>query len=473
MPQLENATTILNTLRSDLKREKEALVTLLKDPKITDWNTIDCKKYRPLLNSAGIDIDAIDTSLSSYQQQAKKIGKQIADWNIEIGNQLADCIDSSSPDTALASAQKLAAKILGLATMKDELQTNIRPLMTADHCLRQQLAIDPLITIAKLVAPAKKDQIHTGAAILSLLIGKDDDKNGGINLLTLRQEPERLEARFKRLIITKLPRLVEEILFHHIENTLSANREIKIFLDNIVERMDREIATITSIERDLPAIQSESPTGMIKGILAQGQILANLLSTLYHKQNLQGIITTASTSLESINIFCSVLKSRIIPALQKEVELAGSPLNPISMSTKMTRSFFEGTGGIIRSLKLMMTSLKGQEAVNEIELQQILEKGIINCKTFFGDSREEQIKIKYYIDAMVGLYPKPFPYNDLFKLAQTTLLSYGEEVEKFISDHELPKDMQIKITPPPTKAGALITAINKYKITFQKANADA
>lgn len=136
----------------------------------------------------------------------------------------------------------------------------------------------------------------------------------------------------------------------------------------------------------------------------------------------------------------------------------------------MTRSFFEGTSGIIRSLKLMMKSLQGQGAISEIELQLILEKGISNCKTFCGGSRHDLDKTKVYIDSLVGHFPKPFPYNDLFKLTKTTLLSYGEEVEKFIADHEIPKEQQIKMASSPTKAGGLIAAINKYNATFQKAN---
>lgn len=473
MSQLETATTILNALKSDLKLEKEAMITLLKDPKITDWNTIECKKYRALFDSIGIEIDTISASLNNCQQQATKISKQLNAWNVEIGNQLADCIDSSTPEAALASAQKLAEKVLDLGAMKEELQAAIRPLLLANKCLLQQLGIVPLITIAKIVAPGKKDQIIAGAAILPFLTEKAVGKEEGQNILSLRMEPERLEARFHRLVITKLPRMIEEVLFYHVENTLLANREIKTFLDNLAGRMEREITIIAAIDKELRSIQTATPSSLLKGILAQGQIMATLLSSLYHKQNLPSIIATASDALDSINTLCSIMKNRLIPSLQKEVEQIGSPLNPISISSRMTRAFFEGTGGIIRSLKLMMKSLKGQEAVNELELQQILEKGIINCKTFYGKSPDESKKMGLYIESMVGHYPKPFPYNDLFKQAQLTLFAYGEEVENFIMGQEIPKDIQLKITPPPARIGGLITAINKYKITFQKANADA
>lgn len=468
----QKATDILNTLRSDLKREKEAFVALLKDPNISEWNAIDYKKIGPLLSSAGIDVDTIKASLPSYQQQAKKIGKQIGDWNIEIGNQLADCIDSAAPETALASANKLAEKILGLTAMKEELQGLIRPLLAATHCLRKQLNINSLISVAKIVAPGKKDQIQMGASIIPLLIDKSEPNEEGLNLLALCQEPERLEARYRHLVVPRLPRLIEEVLFHHIENSLSTIREIKIFLDNIAERMEREIIAITTIEKSLLALHAESPNGLIKGILAQGQIFANLLSALYHKQNLLGAMNTAAAGLDTLSIFCNILKNRIVPGLKKEVEITGSPLNPISISSRRTRSFFEGTSGIIRSLKLMMKSLKGQAAVNEIELQQILEKGITSCNIFFSSSPADLNKIKYYIDSMIAHYPHPFPYNDLFKLAKATLLSYAAEVEKFIADHEIPKDMPVKTAPSHSNVGQLISALDKYKITFQKANAD-
>jgi len=475
MSEIDNATATLHALRSDLKREKESIVTLLKDPKIADWSAIDSKKYGSLLRGIGLDFELIKGNIASYQQQAKKIGKQIVAWNNEIGNQLADCIDCSAPAAALAAAQKLETKIRGIAHLKEELHDSLRPLAAADTCLRQQLAISPLVAITTLLTPGKKEQLTTGATALARLTDKDDDipTEGGPSLSMLRQEPDRMEARFRRLDISKLPRLAEEILFHHIEVALSANREIKIFLDNIADNMEREVTILATIKDDLCALQTEPPAGLLAGLAAQTQAMAILLSGLYHKRGIQDTLNTTSTALDSINLLCLLLKNRIIPGLQKEVEVAGALLNPAALSARMTRSFFEGTSGIIRSLKLMMKSLQGKAAVSEIELQLLLEKGINNCKGFFGGTQEDLEKMRIYIDTLVGHYPKPFPYNDLFKLTKMTLLSYGAEVEGFITGHEIPADQQIRTASPPAKVGGLIESISRFKVTFQKANTEA
>ena len=172
-------------------------------------------------------------------------------------------------------------------------------------------------------------------------------------------------------------------------------------------------------------------------------------------------MATVNDALDQLSVFHLLLKNRLIPDLQRESALQGSTLSPITIAAKMTRTFFTfftGATGIIRSLKLMMTSLTGQAAINENELQLTLEKAIMNCKTYYGTSRDDLKKMKLYIDTLVGHYPKPFPYNDLFKLTRTTLSAYGEEVDKFIRLQDIPMDAQtLTKASLPAKVGLLLT----------------
>jgi hypothetical protein len=310
-------------------------------------------------------------------------------------------------------------------------------------------------------------------ATLSLIDADLSEKGGVIPLSEMIQEPSRLEARFQRLDVTKLPRIVEEILFCYIDDAIAASKEIGIFLNTVNERMARELQSICAIKRDLDALNAENPAALLNGIILQASVVANLISALYHKRQIKDTIATVNEALEVLNVFHLLLKNRLIPILQKEVEAPGSVLNPITIASRMTKSFFMGATGIIRSLKLMMTSLTGQAAINEIELQVTLEKGIANCKAFYGKTPDDLKKIKFYIDSLVGHYQKPFPYNDLYKLIKTTLAAYGDEVEKFIQGYSIPKDILTMTTADiPAKAGKLTAAIIKHKNTFQKANSD-
>lgn len=471
MSILSQTKSLLEALRANLKREKESLIALLKSPKIADWQTIDLKKAEPLLTGIGIAPGQISSALVEYPKQAKKIAKQISDWDNEIGNQLADLIGQPDPEPALAKAQALEARCQGLVKLKEEFHACTHQLMLADQLLRQQLDLKPMLAIAKLLTVGKREFFDGGTATLTLLVSFPDTEARPQTVQETRQEPGKLAERFHRLDVTKLPRLIEEVIFHHIEVAVAATKEIDIFLEALSDRLARESEGVGIIEQNLAALQGESAAGLITGITRQAGMVANLISSLYHKRQFKEAMNTVNDALDLLNILHLLLKNKIIPELQKEVALPGSLLSPDTIAARMTRSFFTGAAGIIRSLKLMMTSLTGKAAINENELQLTLEQAIMNCKTFYGASREDLKKMKYYIDSLVGHYPKPFPYNELFKLTRATLTSYGEEVEKFISNHEIPKDMQKLATSPiPAKVGLLIAAIARHKAIFQKTN---
>lgn len=473
MNELEQTKSILESIRLNLKREKESVVAILKDPKVAEWQTIELERCLPLLAQIGIDPAAIRTTLVEYPKQAKKIGAQIAAWGNEVGNQLADLIAHPEPKTALPAARKLEEKSKGITAMKEELLAHSSRLVRADQLLRQQLALKPMLPIAKLLTTSRKDLFDGGLITLNLLIGDIDPKESAKTLAEIIQEPAKLETRFQRLDVTKLPRIIEEILFHHIDEAVQASQEIALFLGEVNDRLSRELKSVSMIEQNLQALRTENTAGLLNGIMEQATVLGNLVVSLYHKRSLKDSLATVNEALELLNIFHLLLKTKLIAGLQKEVEVSGSPLNPITISVQMTRTFFTGATGILRSLKLMMTSLTGKGAINEAELQLILEKGIVNCKHFFGKSHADLKKIKLYIDSLVGDYAKPFPYNDLFRLAKASLSAYGEEVEKFIANSDIPKEMHSLTTVKvPAKAGKLLAAIAKHNIAFAKANTD-
>ena len=474
MSTLEQAKAILETIRADLKREKEEVVVHLKDHRIVGWKTIDLNKNQALLAGIGIDPAVISATLVEYQQQARKIGKQISVWGNEVGNQLADLIGQLNPDLSLAAAQRLAEKSLGLSAMKEELFACTSRLVQADQRLRQHLTLKSMLAIAKILVTGKRDFFDGGMATLDLLMGNTVGQEGVRTLGDMCQEPARLEARFKRLDVSKLPRIVEEILFHYIEEAVVASKEVGVFLAALNGRMARELELIATIERDLNALSSENTAVLFDGISQQAAVAGNLISSLYHKRQIKESMATSNEVLELLNVFHLLLKNRIIPSLQKEVGKPGAALNPVTISVKMTHSFFMGAIGMIRSIKLMITSLTGKAAINESELQLTMEEGIRNCKVFYGKTHADLKKITLYIDTLIGQYPKPFPYNDLFKLTRTTLSAYGDEVEKFIHGYDVPKDLQtLAAVNTPAKVGKLTAAIIKHKKTFQKANAEA
>lgn len=471
MTELEQTKNILEAIRTNLKREKDSVVAILKDPKVAEWQSIDLAKNKLLLAKMGVDPVLISRTLNDYPNQAKKIGKQITAWSNEVANQLADLITHPESSQALSAAKKLEAKTAAVTSMKEELLAHSSQLIRADQVLRQQLNIKPMLAIAKLLTPGKKELFDGGLETLSLLLDDIGQGDGGKTFAELLQGPARIEASLQRLDVAKLPRIVEEILFHHIEEAVGTAKGVALFLDSVQERISSELKSIAVIEQDLHALLTESTAALLCGIIEQAKLLGALVVSLYHKRQLKDSLAKVNEALELLSVFHRLLKNKLLVSLQKEVTVPGSALNPITISTKMTRSFFVGAAGLLRSFKLMVKSLKGQGAINEAELQVTLENGINNCKYFYGKSHTDLKKIKLYVDSLVGHYPKPFPYNDLCKLTKTTLSAYGDEVEKFIFGYDISKDMQsLTAIDVPAKAGNLIDAIGKLKSAFAKAN---
>ncbi len=476
MSALAQAKAILETIHADLNREKATIAAHLKDPRISDWKVIDTMENHELLAAIGIDPAVIGATLVEYPQLTKKVDKQIRAWGNEVGNQLADLIGHSDSELSLAAAQKLEEKTRRLAALKEELFACTGRLLQADQLLRQQLSLKSMLALAKLLVPGKRDLYEGGMAVFALLMGNDaaKEEEGDKALVTMNQEPAKLEARFKRLAVTKLPRIVEEILLRYIDEAVVVCTEVGVFLTALNERVAKEFTVIADIEAELNVLSSANTAPLFAGINEQAGVAGQLISSLYHKREIKATMATVNHALEELNVFHLLLKNRLIPRLQSEVGVAGSVLNPVTLSIKMTHSFFAGAAGMIRSIKLMMTSLAGKPAINEIELQLLLEKGIRNCKVFYGKTHADLKQMTVYIDSLIGQYSKPFPYNDLFKLTKSTLSAYGGEVEKFIGGDDVPPDLQtLAVVPIPDKVGKLIAAIRKHKQAFQKANADA
>jgi len=140
----------------------------------------------------------------------------------------------------------------------------------------------------------------------------------------------------------------------------------------------------------------------------------------------------------------------------------------MTIAEKNTKSFFFGLKGIVRSVKLMMSSLKGQEVVNEVELQLILEKSISTCVFFYGNTTAQVNKLKIFLDSFLEQYDRPFPYEHLFKLLKSTLAEYGTEVERYIHSYKIDEIYRESVPGIPTTLGKLMEKLKSRRDYFAK-----
>ena len=122
-------------------------------------------------------------------------------------------------------------------------------------------------------------------------------------------------------------------------------------------------------------------------------------------------------------------------------------------------------------MKLMFKSLSGDAAINQVELQLILEKAINNCGIFYGKSPKDVKELAAFIDSLIKQFSRPFPYDNIFLLVKQAIATYGTNVERFIKQYNTKKEFQaISKADIPSTFGKLATALLAKRSTFAKAN---
>jgi len=471
MDKLQQAKELLINSREYLQTEKNEIRKLLKDPRISAWKEIDLSALAEQLRTLGIAARELQKALTDYPRQAKEISRHIKLCNNEIGNQLADLIGNKFPGKALNAAKNLVQTVHQLEELKKNLLTETEKLIAADKTLRQSLTIDSLLPLAQYLADNKQHLFNQGLEIYRLITDQTSAENAPRTFAEICQEAAKMEPRFQHIKIIGLPRLSEEIIYHYIEIGTETLTHVLKFTNATNNLLATDTGAVKNLSHSLSALAKEETGTVLAEIFQYALSLAKLISGLYHKRKLQTSMAAVSDTLEFLNIYHLALKNKIIPSLKEHSSDPQAKINPAVISSKMTRSFFAGPKGILRSMKLMVSSLKGHEAINQVELQLILEKAVNTCKVFYGNSPNDIKKMQNFIDDLISQFAKPFPYNNIFTLVKQTIAAYGNEVENFIGQFEIKKEFQmITTTTIPHSFGKLTTTMLNKKNVFAEAN---
>nr|MBF0221077.1 hypothetical protein [Desulfobulbaceae bacterium] len=471
MSSIDLAKITLNNTKNFLKEGKEEVYAMLKDPKVSDWQHISLQKNAFILKSIGASVPEITKALKEYPKKAKDISKNISLWDNEARNQLADLIGSKDSQKALEKAQLLEAQSGELENLKSELQQQISVFFETNRLIREALTLQALVPIAQACPDTKANLFTVGLETLSFMtaeIGGDPTQKCVDQLLL---EANKLEARFTHIDMPKVPRLAEEVIFHHISLGVTTTKEITTFISGLKERLAGEINALERIKIALGGLYNLDSKDILPGLQVQASALGALITGLCQKRQLKDNTETIAGTLEYLNVYQLALKNKLLPSISEEVDIHSSKLNPTSLSAKKTKDFFVGAKGIIRSIKLMVTSLKGHESINEIELQVILETAITRCSVFYGKSSKDVKKLHEFIHGLVGNFNRPFPYDDIFELTKSTIAQYGTEIERHMYDYALPSELiSLATISMPKTFGSLYKKIGEKKTAFKKAN---
>ncbi len=470
---LQQSKDILTNIREYLRVKKEAVYNLLRDPRITIWKDIDIIAIEDKLKGMGISPQELQKALHSYPRQAKGVTVHIKLCNNEISNQLADLIDCRNPEQALNTARQLEKKSRQLDALLASLHQQTDKLLTADQKIRQLLSFENILPLARHLTNQQAHVFKEGLEVYRLLTASAEIKDDGPpGIAALSRQAAQLESRFQHVDILNLPRPAEEILFHYLELGTKTIEQLLIFnkkTAGILSADQERIKALNSRFSELAA--TEETEALLNGVLNQAAAVHKLLNDLYHKREVIQTCAKIAECLEFLNIYHLTLKNKIIPAFQDEIQKNNSPVNPATLSTKKTRDFFTGPKGIIRSMKLMMTSLKGHQALNQVELQIILEMAVNSCKTIHLSSNKEECELRDFIDNLINHFSKPFPYDIIFTFVKQTITAYSQAVEKMVRNYGVKKNLQ-HITPLklPASFENLALLLEKNRKSFIKAN---
>ncbi len=471
MDKLQQAKDILNSNNAYIKAEKEAIYKHLQDPRLTTWKTIKFNPISELLQLLGITINDLKNALKSYPRQAKECAKHIKICTNELGNHMADLVNNKYPDKALQSAKNLDKMVHKLEGLKDTLYKQTILLLTVDETLRQSLTIEKFLPFARHLAQKQQHLFDRGLEVYRLIANDPNEEDTPLTLDEMGIKATNLQSRFKNIDVLGLPRLSEEIIFHYIEIGTETIKQLQLFVKSAVGIMATEIGTADNLAERLSALSKATPQTLLADAPSYALTLSNLIVGLYHKRALKETMSKISETIEFLNIYHLALKNKIIVVVKEQMAEPNSPINPSVIADKMTRSFFTGPKGMIRSMKLMVNSLTGHEAINQIELQLILEKTIHTCKTFYGNSPKDITELKEFIDNLIQQYQKPFPYDNIFTLAKQTIAEYGNNIDNAIKQYDIKKEFMIisKADLPPN-FGQLTTKLITKKNALAKAN---
>ncbi len=470
---LQQSKDILSNIREYLRVEKEALFNLLQNPRITIWKDIDITVIEDKLKVMGISSQELQKALQGLPRQAKGAAAHIKLCNNEIGNQLADLIDCRDPELALRAALQLEKKSRLLGALLAPLHQLTDKFFRADQKIRQLLSFENILPLARHITNQQTHVFKEGLEVYRLLTASAEIKDGDLpGIAALSRQATQLQSRFHHVEILNFPRPVEEILYDYLELGTNTIEQLLIFNKKTADILSADQENIKALNRRFPELAAtENTEELLNGVLKQVAAVSRLLSDLYHKRETVKTCAKIAESLEFLNIYHLTLKNKIIPALQDEVKKNNSLLNPVTLSSKKTRDFFTGPKGIIRSMKLMVSSLKGHKALNQVELQIILEKAVNSCKTIHLNSKKEGRELQNFIDSLINHFSKPFPYEVIFMLVKQTITAYGQAAEKMVKNYGVKKNLQ-NITPVklPASFEKLALLVEKKQKSFIKAN---
>lgn len=426
------AAAILTEAKNSLKKHRAELDTLLADQRVRQWTRVDFDLYQPVLDFYNMPQD-INAARQNYPPLARQIIEKITHLENEIGGLEIDIRYGSVPARqARARAENMVAEESALEKIMAEARLIGKVLIDSDTKLRGMLAICPLLPHAQRLLKNKENLLADGYRYYEMMRGGGRGNGGGRNFAEYAETASELESHLKNIDLAGLPGLVAAIVDRQLLIALQATDQIKQTLENINRELATELNHVKQLEEELLALQKSDIVTILASLNNVTRSLGNSIIALHHKASAMKQLKLMPVLLADVGSFYTAVNGALLTALRQETKQPDSLLNPATIALERTTEYFIGLKGLLRTIKLFLTSIGGRQAISRLELVDKLMQALHSCPEYFSTAEADHNRLNGFIDGLLVDFSRPFPHAGLFECVKKTMALYGARAGKFI-----------------------------------------
>lgn len=467
---MDAAKEIVDRTRAFLKACRVDTQNLLADAKASQWETISFESYAVKIKNFDLPVNKLKTAKDNYRKRAKQFLAEIDGWENEIGHLDTDIqYKSIPPETAEKTAGDIERRsVKTLEAQVSELKLYSGLFAEADKALRDKITLHVMVQFAKSMKEAKPLAIEEGYGLFKTFSGDTTDTGQETSLFDFFAHATRLESAMNDIDLSGLGGLAAAVVDHQIKTALRLLAQIKNFINYFEQKIQGELESIEKYQEELQAFAKKELKYIFDNTDATAEKAGQKMIDLSRKARTMGQFEFIPTMLAELKLFHHSVKNIFLEALQKQIDVAGSPINPATLAAEKTVDFFYGLQGLIRSVKLFFSTMGGKQVISREDLQVTLTDAMNNCVIFYSNKPSDLDKLKAFIDNYISSFSKPFPYEELLQLLKETLYTYGKRLEKHITNFELKtqseteQEGQQAAAPASIKLGRLVRKFEMY-----------
>ncbi len=435
---MEAAQASVNHITELLAATRRAVEPLTTNPQLSQWLQVNFDKAGEQLRLYGLNED-YKSARDQYTAGIKAILRELEKLENELGDLAIDVRRrATKPEAAKLQAARLQQECEGLEQPLRDLEGHCRILIEGQENLRRLLSLPGLLPLAKQATKINPESLEQGLRFYRFVTGENNEaKTPTLDQCAARAG--QLEGKLKEIDFSGLPAMATRLLQNLIFTAIKASDQIKAYVEDFQEYQPEEIDQLQDFIRQLEELRAVELPLLLERFPATIGKLGNLLTALAYRGKSLRQLELLPVFLKNIKLFHDTIKPGLLTDLKQRIAGAGSSLNPSYLAAEQATDFFLGLRGMVLTVKMLFQSLAGQRTITTQELQEKTVAILTGCPGHSGKSEAELTKIRIFIDQHLDVYGKPFPYEQLLQFMKRAIAVYGDRLEQFIMDYEVPE----------------------------------